>query len=153
MPQASSYPTDTLDGTDKVLGTTAGGLVKNFPGTEFAKLNIENQTVAGGAGVTVKSIAFPVSPDVPITIDPSARPLQSLVNMGNVTINAPTVDGSCVLLIQNSVSPANAGTVTFSGFNVGTSTGDTITTTPAANFSVFIWRINGISGYNVVAHQ
>lgn len=36
MVVVSTYPTDTLDGTDFVLGTNAAGAVKRFPASEFA---------------------------------------------------------------------------------------------------------------------
>ncbi len=156
MGAASGYPNASLTGTDKVLGENAAGTVKNFLGTEIGKLNVEGQTLAGGAGVTAKALTIPASPDVPIVIDPSARPLQYIYNFAPFTIAAPTVDGSCLLLIINAslVSPDVAGgAVTFSGFSVGSSTGDTITTTAGAKFTVNIWRINGVSGYNITAHQ
>jgi hypothetical protein len=148
-----NYGTDTLDDTDRVLGTNSAGAVKNFAGTEFGKLNAEDQVLAGGARVTSKQLSFPASPDVPLVIDPGDRPLQYVNNLGPFTIQAPANDGSCMLMIINSQSPDVSGAVTFSGFTVGSSTGDSLTTTAGHRFTVSIWRINGVSGYRVMAHQ
>lgn len=145
MPQASTYPADTLDATDKVLGTTSGGAVKNYAGSEFAKLNVEDQTLVGGARVTAK-VLTPGN----ITIDPGDRPLQAIVNSGAFTLTAPANDGSCMVLVENGTS---AGAITFSGFSVGASTGDALTTTTGHLFTISIWRISGVAGYRIAAHQ
>lgn len=155
MPWVHTYPTDTFDDSDELIGATSAGVVKRYPKTEVAGLNMEDQVVAGGASVTAKQLTIPASPDVAITIDPGARPLQYVLNVGNFTIAAPTVDGSCMLLIVNGTASPDVtpGTVTFSGFTVSSNTGDTLTTTRNDKFTVSIWRINGVSGYSITAHQ
>lgn len=145
MPQLSSYGADTLDDTDKIAGVTSGGAVKLYTGSQFGKLGVEDQVLAGGARVTSKSLTTGS-----ITIDPGDRPLQYITNNGAFTITAPANDGSCMLFVENST---NAGAVTFSGFNVPASTGDALDTTPGNAFTISIWRVNGVSGYRVAAHQ
>jgi len=129
--------------TDLQTGITALGaqtiaITPNLLGTE-------DQVLAGGAFVTAKSLATGN-----ITIDCGARPLQYITNGGAFTITAPLNDGSCMVLVTNN---ASAGVITFSGFSVGLNTGDTLTTTNTNKFTISIWRINGTSGYRILAHQ
>lgn len=131
--------TITLSGTD---GTTWTGASTSMT---LAALNIQGQTLAGGATVTSLSQSTGN-----ITVDCGARPLQYITNGGAYTITAPAADGSCILLSTNN---ASAGAITFSGFSVGSSTGDSLTTTNGHKFSIMVWRINGTSGYRIAAHQ
>jgi hypothetical protein len=113
----------------------------------IARLDTADQTTTGGSNVTSLSLTTGN-----ITIDCGARPLQFITaNTAAWTITAPANDGSCMLLIT---MPAASGVVpTFSGFSVGSNTGDTITNAANAKFTLSIWRINAISGYRVAAHQ
>ena len=113
--------------------------------TNAASLTTADQTLSGGANVTALSQSTGN-----ITVDCGARPLQYITNGGAFTITAPANDGSCILLVTNNGS---AGTITFSGFSVGTNTGDALTTTNTNKFSIHIWRINGTSGYRIATHQ
>jgi len=128
-----------LAGTDSTTHT--------FPSVNstVAALNINSQTLSGGANVTSLSQTAGN-----ITIDCGARPLQYQTNNGAFTITAPSNDGSCILLTTNG---ATAGAITFSGFSQGANSGDALTTTNTSKFSIHIWRINGTSGYRVAAHQ
>ena len=106
----------------------------------------EDQTFAGGVRITAKSLTTGN-----VTIDCGDRPLQYITNNGAFTITAPANDGSCILLITNG---ASAGPVTFTGFTVSaTNYGDALTSTNGHMFAVSIWRINGISGFRIAAHQ
>ena len=107
--------------------------------------NVEDQTLSGGGNVVAKQLTAG-----DITIDCGDRPLQYVANIGAFTITAPTEDGSCMLLIENE---SGCGSIAFSGFSVGVSTGDDLTATFGDKFTVSIWRIDGISGYRVAAHQ
>lgn len=107
--------------------------------------NVENQTLSGGANVTAKTQSTGN-----LTINCGERPLQYITNGGAWTLTAPAADGSCILLVTNNGS---AGATTFSGFSVGSTTGDALTTTNTNKFSIHIWRINGTSGYRIAAHQ
>jgi hypothetical protein len=113
--------------------------------TTLADLATADQTLSGGANVTQLGLTTGN-----VTIDCGSRPLQSITNGGAFTITAPANDGSCMVLVTNN---ASAGTITFSGFSVGASTGDPLTTTNTSKFTLSIWRINGTSGYRVAAHQ
>lgn len=132
----------TLAGTDSTTMT--------FPSTNgtIATLNIADQTVTGGANVTSDNLGTVSSGTT--TIDCGARPLQYLTNGGAFTLAAPSNDGSCIVLTTNNGS---AGAITFSGFSVGSNTGDALTTTNTQKFSIFIWRVNSVAGYRVAAHQ
>ena len=110
-----------------------------------ASLNIEAQVLAGGATVTAKSKTAGN-----LTVNCGERPLQYQTNSGAFTLTAPAADGSCMLLSTNDGS---AGNITFSGFTVGSSTGDALTTTNGHKFTLSIWRVNGVAGYRVAAHQ
>lgn len=125
---------------------TASGTI-SFPAVTdtVAVLGTADQTVAGGANVTSQSLSTGN-----VTIDCGSRPLQFITNGAAFTITAPANDGSCMLLVTNN---ASAGAITFSGFSVGTNTGDALTTTNTNKFTISIWRINGTSGYRIAAHQ
>lgn len=126
----------TFTGNTNVTVPTSGTLLSN---------SIADQTISGGANVTALSQSTGN-----ITIDCGARPLQYITNNGAYTITAPSNDGSCVLLVTNG---ASAGATTFSGFTVGSNTGDSLTTTNTNKFMIFITRINGTSTYTVKALQ
>lgn len=117
-------------------------------GMSIASLSVQDQTLSGGANVTSQNLGTVSSGTT--TIDCGSRPLQFLTNNGAFTLAAPSNDGSCMVLTTNG---ASAGTISFSGFSVGSSTGDALTTTNTQKFTISIWRINGTSGYRVAAHQ
>ena len=129
----------TLAGTDSTTMT--------FPASNanVAALNIADQTLTGGANVTSKSLTTGS-----VTIDCGACPLQYITNGGAFTITAPSNDGSCIILVTNN---ASAATISFSGFTVGSNTGDALTTTNGNKFMVTIVRINGTATYLVKALQ
>lgn len=107
--------------------------------------DLVDQTISGGANVTSATLTTGN-----ITVDCGKCPLQYITNGGAFTITAPTSDGSCMLLVTNN---GTAGAITFSGFSVGSNTGDALTTTNTSKFTISIWRINGTSGYRIAAHQ
>lgn len=130
----------TMAGTDSTTMT--------FPSSNgtIATLNLTSQTITGGVIVTSQSQSTGS-----ITVNCGSRPLQYITASTSAwVITAPSNDGSCILLITN---PASAQIPTFSGFSVGSSTGDTLTSTNTSKFSIHIWRVNGTSGYRVAAHQ
>ena len=145
---ASSYPTASLGGTDFLLGENSGGAVKNFAGTEIAKLNVADQTLSGGANVTPADLGTKSSGT--LTIDCGTCQLQRVINGGAFTLAAPALEGSCIVKVKNNGS---AGVITFSGFSVGLNTGDALTTTNTHKFAIHIWLIDGDAGYRVAAHQ
>ena len=117
--------------------------------TTYAQLTVADQVVSGGANVTtLNSGTF--SGAQTFTVDCGARPLQIIINAGNFTIAAPAIDGSCLIL---SVNGNTAGTISFSGFSVGSNTGDPLDTTAGHRFTISIWEISGIAGYIIKAMQ
>lgn len=154
-------PTPTLGTAGSVVGTLglAGVAVSTLSPTAvttatislpagsstLAALNLSDQLIAGGANVTALSQSTGS-----IGVDCGSRPLQYITNGGAFTVTAPTSDGSCILLVTNNGS---AGAITFSGFSVGSNTGDSLSTTNTSKFSIHIWRVNGTAGYRIAAHQ
>jgi len=136
---------ETFNNSITWAGTDATTMT--FPSTNgtIAALNIPDQVVSGGGNVTSQSLTTGN-----ITVDCGSRPLQFITNGGAFTITAPANDGSCAVLVTNN---ASAGAIAFSGFTVGTSTGDTYATTNTQKFTLFVWRINGTAGYRWAAHQ
>ena len=111
------------------------------------KADAQDQYISGGA--LVRSYSLPTGS---FTVDTGTRPLQYITNgsTSGYTITAPANDGSCVVLVTNS---SLAGATTFSGFTVGSNTGDALTTTNASKFKIYINRINGVSSYTIQALQ
>ena len=85
-----------------------------------------------------------------ITLNFALNPIQYVYNNGAFTITAPSQSGSCILMIVNQ---ASAGVVTFTGWTVGSSTGDALTTTSGNKFSVMAWGCTGTYSYSVKALQ
>lgn len=96
-------------------------------GSTVALLATENQTLAGGAAVTVKDLGTKSSGT--LTLDMGDRPLQKCVNGGAFTLAPGTVKGSCLLTITNNGS---AGTITTSGWTQVA--GDSFDTTDTHKF-------------------
>jgi hypothetical protein len=85
-----------------------------------------------------------------ITVDFSLGPIQYVNNSGAFTITAPSLAGSCILTIFNLTG---AGAVTFTGWTVGSNTGDALDTTSGHKFSLMLWGVNGVWSYSVKALQ
>jgi len=75
---------------------------------------------------------------------------QYYTNNGAHTLASPAADSAMDILVTNG---ASAGAITFSGFTVGASTGDALTTTNTNKFIISIRRINSISTYLIKALQ
>ena len=138
----SASNTLTLAGTDSTTMT--------FPSSSATILaaNLTAQTISGGARVTAFSIGTVSSGTT--TLDSGNGPLQYLTNNGAFTLAAPSNDGSLAL---ETINGASAGAITFSGFTVGSNTGDALTTTNTNKFVIFVVRINGTATYTVKALQ
>jgi hypothetical protein len=85
-----------------------------------------------------------------ITVDFALNPIQYVNNNGAFTITAPSQAGSCILTIINQ---ASAGAVTFTGWTVGSNTGDALTTTNGNKFSIMMWGVQGTYSYSIKALQ
>lgn len=84
------------------------------------------------------------------TPDPANGNYQYYTNNGAHTLAAPSSDCAIDILVTNG---ASAGSITFSGFTVGASTGSAYNTTNANRFILSIRRINGVSTYSWYALQ
>jgi hypothetical protein len=99
----------------------------NVGGSTVALLGTENQTLAGGAAVSVKNLGTKSSGT--LTLDMGDRPLQKVVNGGAFTLAPGSVKGACLLTITNNGS---AGTITTSGWTQVA--GDSFDTTDSHKF-------------------
>ena len=113
-----------------------------------ATLEGPSQAMTGGVHVTPTAIGTVSSGTT--TIDCGTSPLQYLVNGGAFTLAAPANDSSCLIYVLNN---GTAGAISFSGFTVGSNTGDALTTTDTQKFTISIWRINSVAGYRTAAMQ
>jgi hypothetical protein len=145
----------TVDGATTQTISRGSGCVVKTDGTNWftfglsgASLTLADQTLSGGANVTSANLGTQTTGT--LTIDCGLCPLQYVVNGGAFTLAAPANDGTCLLRVLNNVS---AGAITFSGFTVGSNTGDALTTANGAYFTISIWRIGAISSYFCKALQ
>lgn len=111
-------------GKTLAVKVTADGYVLESPG---AKLDVEDQTLTGGARVTSKSLGTITTGTV--TPDPGDRPLQHYTNNGAHTLAPGTNNGSYLIDITNG---ASAGAITTSGWTKVA--GDSFTTTNGHKF-------------------
>ena len=102
-----------------------------------------------GAGFTITAFNAGTKTSGSFTPDPTKANYQFFQSNGNFTLAAPSSDCAIDLLANNGTG---AGTITFSGFTVGT-TGDALDTTSSHKFLIMIRRINGVSMYAIKALQ
>jgi len=139
---AVGLPIPTCTGANSALAYVPGTIGCN---AALASLTAADQTLSGGANVTP-----PVAGAGSFTIDCGLGPLESYTNGGNATLTAPASSASCLILVTNNGS---AGTLTLTGFTVGSNTGDAFDTTNGHVFLLQITRINTVSTYLVKALQ
>ncbi|UHS60622.1 hypothetical protein HRR99_03350 [Agrobacterium vaccinii] len=125
-------------------GTVAAGDDSRF--NNNGKLNVEDQTLTGGARVTSKDLGT-ISTGT-LTLDPGDRPLQHYTNNGAHTLAPGTNTGSFMLDITNG---ASAGAITVTGWTKVA--GDAFTTTSGNKFRLHCSVGNGGSLLIVQALQ
>jgi len=133
----------TLAGTDSTTMT--------FPGTSSTVLTTGNTAlISVGYTLTPSNLGTPTNGST-VTLAAAGGNYQYLTNnVAGFTIAAPAADCAIDVLITNG---ASAGTITFSGFTVGSSTGDPLTTTNTNKFLLTVVRINSVSTYTIKALQ
>lgn len=106
-------------------GTLAKGTVYNATlNANIGQLDLEDQTLAGGARVTVKDLGNLST--LTITPDPGDRPIQKITNNGAGTIAPGSNVGTYILIVKNTTG---AGAITTSGWqDVSGEAFDTTTT-------------------------
>jgi hypothetical protein len=144
----------TYDGTEFVMAAPQNALAPTgvtFPAAStgaLASLGATDQALVGGANVTPNNLGTLSTGTY--TIDCGKGPLQYGTNGGTFTLAAPAADGSCMVQLTNNGS---AVAPSFSGFTVGSNTGDTYGTTSTNVFTISVWRINGVASYFIKALQ
>lgn len=133
----------TMAGTDSTTMT--------FPGTSSTVLTTGNTAlITVGYTLTPSNLGTPTNGST-VTLAAAGGNYQYLTNnVAGFTIAAPAADCAIDVLITNG---ASAGTITFSGFTVGSSTGDPLTTTNTNKFLLTVVRINAVSTYTIKALQ
>jgi hypothetical protein len=107
-----------------------------------------HQTTTGGFRFTSYGLGAISSGTV--TPDAMNGNYQYLTNTGAFTLAAPSTDCAIDLMVINSVG---AGVVTFSGFTVGSNTGEPLNTVNGNKFVISIRRINGVATYLIKGLQ
>ena len=113
-----------------------------------ALLGAANQNMTGG--VLTPGISIGTETSGTYTVVCGNGPLQWLTNGGAFTIAAPANDSACIIKIVNNGS---AGAISFSGFSVGSNTGDTLNTVNGDKFFISFIRDAGDSTYTIKALQ
>jgi len=115
-------------------------------GSGFA---LASNTASTIGAIGFKYTSYNIGTIASFTVDPALGNYQYGSSNAAFTMTAPASDCSVNILLTNGLS---AGTVTFSGFTVG-SVGDALTTTSGNKFLISIVRINAISTYMIKALQ
>ena len=141
----------TTAGLSANVATLTSNNATNLGGVAAAAYlsNTANKTISGGFNVTAYNKGV-VGPANTYTIDPTLGNYQYYTANGNHTIGNPTTDCAVDVLLTNG---ANAGTITFTTFTVGTAIGSPYSNTNAQRYLISIRRINSISTYSIYALQ
>lgn len=107
-------------------------------------------TTTIGVGYTVASYNLGTLSTGTTTLNPALGNYQYYTNNGAHTIAAPSSDCAIDILVTNG---ASAGSITFSGFTVGSAVGSTYVTTNTHRHLLSVRRINGVSTYSWYALQ
>jgi hypothetical protein len=134
-------------GTAILKANSGGALANTTAGTDYMAPTVTS-TITKGFLITPNNIGTISSGTV--TPDATQGNYQFYTNNGAHTLAAPANDSALDILITNG---ASAGSITLSGFTVGASVGDSLTTTNTNKFIISIRRINSISTYIIKALQ
>lgn len=113
-------------------------------GALAVSLNNTAQTFSGGLRLVPFNLGTAAVGST-VVLDSGSGPIQRLINNGAFTMSPPTSDGELDLLVTNA---ATAGAITFAaGWNVGSNTGDSYTTTSTNKFILMVRTINALPTY------
>lgn len=140
---AVNSASDVKDTAGNNYTIEVGAASNNYSNTYFAKLS-GNQTITGGYSVSPFNPTSNIAAYGTWTPDPANGNYQFANSNGAVTIAVPVSNCAIDVLITNGI---NAKTITLSGYTVGSSTGDTYTTTAGYRFLLMIRKINSIATY------
>ena len=136
-----------------VLPFANGGTNASVAATAIANLGGLALATTGQAfsgGIVLTSFNLGTTTNATLTLVAGNPPLQRTILNGTATFVAPSSECEIDLLVTNAGS---ASTVTFSGYSVGASTGDTFVTTSGSKFILMSRTINGSSTYGWKALQ
>lgn len=128
--------------------TTASGTQTVPAGTGTLLSTSAGQTISAGFAFTTYS-GGTISSGTYTPTCTNAN-YQSITNNGAFTLAAPSGDCAIALLVTNGGS---AGAITFSGYTVGSNTGDSLTTTNGNKFVITLYSIASTATYMVKALQ
>lgn len=144
---ASNISSGTLAAARGGAGAVSGVLKANGSGTVSAAVvgtdfisPSATANITAGYTFTAASLGTLSS----FTLNPALGNYQFGTINSSITITAPATDCAVDVLITNG---ATAAVPTFSGFTVGSNTGDAYTTTNTNKFILSVRRINGTSTY------
>jgi hypothetical protein len=145
--KASPLQTDEL-----LLYDTAGGQLAKTTVSAVGLSNVlrSNATATITVGYTFTPNNAGTQSSGTFTPNPATSNYQFYTNGGAHTLAAPSSDCAMDILVTNN---ASAGTISFSGFTVGSNTGDALDTVNNHLFIISVRRINGTSTYVVKALQ
>ena len=130
-----------------ILPIASGGTNASVAATAIVNLGGLALATTGQAfsgGVVLTTLSLGTAAGSTATLVAGNNPTQRVVVNGTAAFVAPSSDCEIDLLITNG---ASASTVSFSGYNVGSNTGDTYTTTSGSKFIFMSRTINGSSTY------
>lgn len=127
---------------------TVGASSNNYANTTFLKIS-GNQTFTGGFSYTSFNAGTNVAAYGTWTPNPANGNHQYANSNGAFTLAAPASDCDIDILLYNGQGGAvsGAGSITFSGFTVGSATGDAYATTANNKYLLSIKRINSVATY------
>lgn len=147
---AAGTATPLMDGTAAVGTSAKWAHDDHRHPSDASKVSVDGgETLTGGYYITVFDIGNWASFGV-ANFDAVHGNYQAATNNGAITLTVPPADSAVDVLVTNA---AGAGAITFSGFTVGSNTGDPLTTTVGHKFIISFRRMKGVSTYMIKALQ
>lgn len=129
-------------------GTAATSQPNAIVNLKGIALNTTGQAFTGGIALT--SLSLGTAAGATTTLVAGNPPLQRIIINGTASFVAPSSECEIDILVTNAGS---AGSISFSGYSVGSNTGDTYVTTSGYKFLLQSRTVNGSSTYAWKAFQ